>query len=229
MKDHTWILRSLFHTIWFNFHYLPLNQAAKLPILLYKPKFVKFGGALLVDSQYVSFGMIRLGKHQVSIYPNGGITFENHGGTITFKGKCSIGGNSAISVGKNGNVVFGERFGATTTFKLVSYNKVVFSDNVLFGWDCLVMDTDFHKLTNLDGGYSKGYGEVHIGSNNWFGCKCSVFKNTVTPNYCTVSTGSILNKKYDFPEYSLIGASNTIEVKAQRVYRDAKNDSINYK
>ena len=33
-----WILRSMFSTIYFNFHYLPCSQAIKLPIILYKPK-----------------------------------------------------------------------------------------------------------------------------------------------------------------------------------------------
>ena len=223
-----WVLRSIFKTIWFNFHYLPIKQAVKLPILLYKPFFLKLGGEMKIEcDQGVKFGMIQLGRHGVSIYPNSGITFENRG-TIVFKGNCSIGGNSAISTGDKAIVTFGNRFGATSTFKLVSYHEIQFKDNVLFGWDCLVLDTDFHRLKNLDGGRSKGYGQIVIGSDNWFGCKCCIFKNTKTPNYCTISTGSILNKTYDFPEYSIIGTSNNIEVKVTGIYRDINDDTIIY-
>ena len=39
LKNYSWCLRSLLSSIYFNFHYLPLSQAMKLPILLYKPKF----------------------------------------------------------------------------------------------------------------------------------------------------------------------------------------------
>lgn len=39
---------SLFRTIWFNFHYLPISQAVKLPIYLHRPHFMRdWGGQLL--------------------------------------------------------------------------------------------------------------------------------------------------------------------------------------
>lgn len=110
--------------------------------------------------------MIRLGFPTVSLYPNTGIVYENHGGTIVFNGLCSIGNNSAISIGSKAVVEFGDRFTATTTLRLTSYYKMTFADCVTFGWDTLVMDTDFHKLTKVSGGYSKGYAPVSIGSNN---------------------------------------------------------------
>ncbi len=36
-----WILRNILQTLYINFHYLPFKQAIKLPILVYKPKFIK--------------------------------------------------------------------------------------------------------------------------------------------------------------------------------------------
>lgn len=30
-----WMLRSILYSLYFNFHYLPLKQAIKLPIILY--------------------------------------------------------------------------------------------------------------------------------------------------------------------------------------------------
>lgn len=78
-----WILRSILKTIWFNFHYLPFRQAIKLPILLYKPKFLVCKGRIKIDGP-VHFGMITLGCYRVSIYPNTGFTYENWGGGNTF-------------------------------------------------------------------------------------------------------------------------------------------------
>lgn len=232
------ILRSIFKTIYFNFHYLPFLQAVKLPILLYKPHFIKLRGSIDIASSNIRFGMIRLGFPMVSIYPNSGIIYENKGGKIIFKGACNIGNNSAISVGVGGDKIarhheplleFGDRFSASASFKVACYNKIIFNDKVRAGWDCLFMDSDFHKLTKLAGGYSKGYGEIVIGKNNWFGAKCTVLKNTHTPDFTTISATSLLNKSYLFPEYSVIGENAVIEVKANNLYRNIDDDIIDYK
>ena len=227
------VIRSILKTIYFNFHYLPFRQAIKLPIILYKPKLLMMNGNIEIKSSHISFGMIKLGFPSVSIYPDKGIIYENKGGTIIFSGKCNIGGNSAISIGDGGGnkkpcLKFGDNFLSLTTLKIVCCYNIIFNDIVRFGWDCLVMDTDFHKLTKLSGGYTKGYGEIVIGKNNWFGTRCIVLKNTITPDYCTISASSLLNKKYDVPKYSIIGPSTVIELKKTDIYRNIYDDTIVY-
>lgn len=220
-------LRNILQSVYFNFHYLPLKQAIKFPILLYKPKILKLKGDIKIEGR-IKYGMIKLGFPCVSLYPNTGITIENHGGTITFKGTCSIGNNSYISIGKKGDIEFGDRFSATTTFRLTSYDKIVFRECVSFGWDALVMDTDFHKLTKLSGGYTKGYAPILIGSNNWFGNGCKIMKRTQTPDYCVISAGTTLSGKIDVPQYSVIGNEQKVVVKAIGLWRNIDDDSINY-
>lgn len=127
-------LRSLPYSIYFNFHYLPFRQAVKLPILLYKPKLLKLKGIVKIGGGKISTGMIRLGFPTVSLFPNSGITFENQGGSILFHGKCSIGNNSAISIGRKGFVEFGNDFKSTTSLRLTSYDKITFGDRVRLGW-----------------------------------------------------------------------------------------------
>lgn len=176
----------------------------------------------------VKYGMIRLGFPTVSLYPNTGITIENHGGTITFNGKCSIGNNSYISIGSKGVVEFGSNFSATTTFRLTSYDRIVFGERISFGWDILIMDTDFHKLTKQAGGYSRGHAPVVIGSNNWFGNGCRIMKRTQTPDYCVFSAGTVLSDKVDVTEYSVIGNEQKVVVKATGVWRNIDDDTITY-
>ena len=91
--------RNIIQSIYFNFHYLPFKTAIRLPILLYMPNFLELQGNVKIGGGKVKYGMIRLGFPTVSLYPNTGITIENHGGTITFNGKCSIGNNSYICFG----------------------------------------------------------------------------------------------------------------------------------
>lgn len=221
--------RNIFQSLYFNFHYLPFKAAIKLPILLYKPKLLELQGSVkIVCGKEIKYGMIRLGFPTVSLYPDTGITIENYGGEIIFNGTCSIGNNSYISIGEKGKVEFGDKFTATTTFRLTSYDKIIFGERVIFGWNILVMDTDFHKLTKLSGGYNKGHAPILIGSNNWFGNGCKIMKRTQTPDFCVISADTILSGKIDAPEYCVIGNEQKIVVKATGVWRNIDDDSIDY-
>ena len=126
------MLRFLPYTMFFNFKYLPLQQAVKLPILLYKPHFTSLHGHINIDCDNIKFGIIRLGQNYVGIYPNEGIHLEIKG-KITFKGKCIIGNDSYISIGENGHLILGEFFRASTALKLVSYSNIEFGKNNRIG------------------------------------------------------------------------------------------------
>ena len=224
--NHLQDLRNILWSIYINFHYLTFKKAYRLPILVYKPKFVHLGGKINIEGD-IKYGMIRLGFPCVSIYPNTGIMLENRG-TINFKGKCFIGNNSAISLGKQGFLNLGANIIATTSCKIVCYDSIEIGDRTSIGWDCIFMDTDFHKLTKLCGGYSKGYAPIKIGTDNWFGNSCRVLKRTITPNFCTVSAGTILKSAINVPEYSVIGMNNKIEVLASDVWKNINDDRIDY-
>lgn len=227
IKSKAWVLRSIIPTIYFNFHYLPFKQAIKLPIFLYKPHLKLMKGTITILGGGVKTGMIEFGKNQVALYPNSGFIYSNNGGDLIFHGCCSIGNNSALAIGKNGHVEFGKNFKASTTFKLASQYHIIFKDDVLFGWDCLVMDSDFHKLTKLSGGYSKGYGAILVGSNTWFGNGTLVLKNSVIPDFCVIGAKSIVSGKLEVPSYSLV-SGNPLKLIKQGVWRDPDNDTIIY-
>ena len=103
-------------------------------------------------------GMIRMGFNMVSIYPRNGVTIENRG-VMVFNGRCSIGNDSYISVGRHRKIVFGDRCTATASLKLASHCGITFGDKVSIGWNCMFIDTDFHRLTRVDGKKVKAYGE----------------------------------------------------------------------
>lgn len=224
-----WMFRYLFHSIYFNFHYLPFKQAVRLPILVYKPKFIKLRGKVIIDSPVIKTGMIQLGTFQVSLFPNSGIVYENYGGTVIFKGRCKIGNASAVSVGPRGNLIFGNDFIATASLKLTSYWRISFGENVLCGWDCLFADTDFHQLTfREDKSPVKSYGEIWIGKGCWFALKTIVMKGSNIPDYCVMAANSLLNKSYtDIEPYSLL-AGQPATVRKTGVYLDRVADAINY-
>ena len=223
-----WVLRSLPFSIYFNYHYLPLKQACLLPIWFYKPSFGQLKGRVILDCEKIKPGLVRLGLNRCSLFPNSGMVFENHGGTIVFKGSCSVGNASALSIGPKGYIEFGDYFSATTQFRCTAYNHIEFGARCRFGWDCLVMDTYFHKLKKMSGGYTKGYGSIKLGSDNWIGTRCLILKNTETSDFCIVASGTKLNGKYVFDNRVIIGSSNDVVLKKEGYWRDIFDDYITY-
>lgn len=175
----------------------------------------------------VSTGMIRLGKNQVSIYPNSGIMLELRG-KIIFNGRCSIGNNSYITTGNKSIVEIGKNFSATTTLRLVCYDHVRFNDNVLVGWNCLFMDTDFHRLTRSDGNRVKGYGPISIGCNTWIANGCRIMKNTMVPDNTVIAAYTVLAGKVDAIEKTVIGNDHQCKVLASERWLDIDDMEIFY-
>ena len=222
-------LRYIIHIIYFNFHYLPIKQASKLPIFLYNPHLLCCKGRILLkpENGIIKTGMIRLGYRNVSIYPNNGIIWENKGGVVVFKGECNIGNASAIAIGKNGILILGKGVSSTAALKIACQHSITIGNQTLFGWEVTIMDSDFHKVTYTNGETSpRGYAPIIIGNECWIGYKSQIMKGTVLAERIIVSSNSLCNKKYTKPCILLAGQPATI--KRTGIYRDFQNDVIDY-
>lgn len=218
------ILRSLPQTIYFNFHYLPVRQAVKLPIILYRPKLLKCKGSVRIEGP-VRFGMVRMGLRFVSIFPDNGITWENKGGSVVVKGNMIIGNDSYISIGEKGEVVFGENFGINAGLKLVAYRRVVFGQTVSLGWNVWIMDTNFHPLYDMEKKcYKSASGPIEIGDYNWLASGCRVLHSVVTPPKCTFALNSVITSGSVMEPCCVMGG-NPLKIITRNVYRDFVNDS----
>lgn len=220
------VLRYLPWTLYFNFHYLPIKQAIKLPILLYKPKLRKCGGCIKIEGT-IRPGMIKLGFNQFSIYPNTGIMWENSG-SVVFNGWSAIGNNSYLSIGNTGKLIIGNGFRATASLKIACYNQTTIGNNVLLGWDCTIMDSDFHSATRTNGTKTIGTGPIKIGNDNWFGTQVLCLKDTTTPNFAIVAARSILNKDYLAEGEKILIAGQPAKICKTGIYHDNMDDSIAY-
>lgn len=218
-------LKALIPSIIFNFRYLPFKQAIKLPILVYKPHFLKLGGAVVIESEKIYHGMIKLGFFTSAIYPNTGITFKNEG-LITFKGKCRIGNDCYIVVGKNSHIDFGDDFKVTAGFKITSMCGISFGRQTRFGWGCLVFDTNFHPLYDIEKKkFKKAFGKIHIGDNNWFATQCMIMPSVQTPERCIFGARTIVTRGGHYEPYCLHGGS-PIRILSRNVKLIIEQDSI---
>jgi acetyltransferase-like isoleucine patch superfamily enzyme len=207
-KELFWI-RSILSTIYFNFHYLPLKQAVKLPILLYKPKLLQMKGKVIITGN-IRTGMICLGKFVVSFFPDSGIVWENCGGICEFNGSCLIGNSSTVSIGSQGKISFGNKFLATAALKIASYKEVIkFGNDVLIGWDNIIIDTDFHKIYDETGLLTNPSKAIKIGNKVWIGCRCVILKGgAVADGNIIAANTTVLQSKFTI-ENAIIGGNPT--------------------
>lgn len=208
-------------SIVFNLRFLPVKQAIKLPIIVYGLGWLRYigcSGRVRISSSSVKPMMVRLGFPRVSIFPRRGIMIENNG-LLEFKGNCIIGNNSYISIGSSGHLIFGDCFSSTASLKCVSYKSIEFDKNVLVGWECLFTDTDLHTLSyvNQQEVFPREK-SIYIGANSWLAYGNTVLKGTHIPAKTIVGAKSLLNRKYDIAECSLL-AGNPAEVVKENVIR----------
>lgn len=222
-----WMLRSILSTIYFNFHYLPFNQAIKLPIILYKPQLLKCKGSIQILGK-VCTGMIQLGRRNVSIYPNTGITYENHGGNIIFYGTCIIGNDSYLSIGEKAILSIKNNFIIEAGLKLVTYRSISFGEGTRLGWGVLIMDTNFHPLYDMKKKvYKKASGPIEIGDYNWFGTQCKIMHSVKTPERCIFGMNSVITRNCEMKSYCIMGGS-PVRILTENVMRDYDNDQEKY-
>lgn len=213
-------------SLYINLKYLPFKQAIKLPIILCKGN-IKGRGKLNIEAP-VRFGMIKLGFNTIPILPNDGCKVLLDG-KLNFKGNCSIGNNSILSIGKTGELIFGDGASASAGLKIVCHNLIEISNKVLFGWNCILMDTDLHLLKYVNGGgYSQGYGTISIGENTWIANSTKICKNVSIPANCVIASDSIVCSKVECSEYTLLGNDHKLRILKQGVYHDRQDDIIKY-
>lgn len=203
-------LRYIFHSIYFNFHYLPIKQAIRLPVLLYKPHLLCSKGMIILapEDGIIKTGMIQLGYRNTSIYPNNGFMWENKGGTVVFRGSCNIGNDSYISIGEKGNIDFGRNFEGTAGVKIISVRGIKFGKEVSFGWEVICMDTNFHPLYDMNKKeFKRASGPIEIGDNNWFAAQCKILHSTITPKRCIFAMGTIVTHSCPKRPYCIMGGS----------------------
>lgn len=218
-------LRMLLPSLWFNFKYLPFKQAIKLPILLYKPTFLKLKGTVVIDSANIRLGMIKLGMFTSATHPNTGITIRNEG-QLVFKGKCHIGNDTYVICGKHGKIIFGDDFRATCGMKIISECGISFGEHTLLGWGVVAIDTNFHPLYDMEKEkFKKAFAPIVIGKNNWFGMNCLIMPGVTTPEYCIFGARTVVTRGGHYESYCVHGGS-PIRVLSRNVQRIIGKDSV---
>lgn len=209
-------------SLYFNFHYLPFLQAIKIPIIFLSRTYLKKMKGTVKIKGKIKPGMIRLGHMGNSLYLQSNFrnVWCNYGGECVFSDKNHFTAGFAIEIGKQGYLKFGDNILLGPLVRIAAYDHIEIGDNSRIAWESIVLDTDFHSTKDIKTGKSSPLTKpIKIGRNNWIGIRCFVMKGTETPDFCIASAYSLLNKKYDIPNYSLIGGVPAKFLK-EGLYRD---------
>ena len=219
--------KVLMQSLLFNLRFLPFQQAKHLPILLYNPHLIDCTGGVEIKSGNIYRGMIKLGIPLTPKYPQNGITLEIRG-KLVFRGSCTIGNDSFISVGKLGRLTIGNNLIVTAAMKVVCAKSITIGDNVLLGWETTLMDTSFHPLFNRESNsFMEATREIVIGDNNWTGMQTLVMPGVITPPNCVFGARSVVTRNGQYQSYCLYGGAPIRKLKSN-VERIHGHDNIVY-
>lgn len=195
-------------TLIFNLHYFKL-RGLKFPVLVFNNfKLKKCSG--VVELSDWSFGAVRLGQQIVGIIDcktEKGI-WCMEGRKVTFEGKAKIGSACRIISNSNGNIIFGDGVNITGRTSVISDNKISIGAKSLISWDCLLMDTDFHKVVDENESVNERKNIV-LDEHVWIGCRATILGGTQIPENSVVAAGSVLTKAFS-EKGLLLGANNKV-------------------
>lgn len=194
------LLLGLPKSLFWNIKLFGLKKGLKLPVLLgWRCKVTIESGAIIEIPNNPPTGIIKIG---VNCGPfNKGIGSKTlyivkNGAKLIFKGKCNINQGSVLNV-VSGSCVLGDNFAANANFLLSCEKNISIGDNVLFGWDCTVIDGDGHEIidrqTNM---VSNKATSISIGNHVWIAAQVSILKGAFLADNTVIGYGSLVTKQY---------------------------------
>jgi len=218
IRDFVLDILSLPNTILFNFKYLPFKQAVKLPVYVsYRVWLMQMDGRIQIQAP-IHRRMISIGFGRIGIFDrHKSRTIWQVAGTVIFKGRAKIGHGSKISVGGRAELVLGDGFTISAESTIVANKKVEIGNNVLFSWDILLVDTDFHAIKDNEGVIINPDVPVIIGDKVWIGCRSMILKGSEIPSGTIIAAGTTITSSLSSGTHSIVGG-NPVRVLKEGVY-----------
>ena len=192
--DYIIYLFSIFKTIYFNFKYFPLTKAIKLPILVSKNVSLKRMKGKIEIKDKMSFGLIKIGFGDTSIFDRKrDRTIWDVSGIIVFDGKAFIEHGAKLSIHTNAVLEIGLSLFINSATSIVCAKSIKIGKNCLISWECIIIDTDFHKIF-FQGNQINNDQKITIGDNVWIGMRSLILKGSSIPDGSVIAAGSIVTK-----------------------------------
>ena len=207
-------IRRLLRTSWIksaylNFTTLPFRDAIKMPIILSRyTYFYSLSGKIELTAP-AKFGMIRFGYFgEDVITPKDARTLLQIEGTMRLSSNVHFGNGVIIRIEPKATLDIDTNVRISNRTKIICYDSISIGNDSRIAWECQILDTSFHYMRTIsDNSVTELTAPISIGAHNWIGNRVNIMKGAILPDYTIVAAGSLCNKKYDFPEKSLIAGS----------------------
>lgn len=225
---------NLVYSLYFNFRYLPFKIAIKLPIFIFpRTKFTMSKGAkITVDKLNIGFGSIKIGMHELLFSQRKTYSQIINEGSLYLGNNISIYGGFCCTITKSGKLYLGSNTKFGSNNKIVCMKEITIGDFSRFAFECLIFDTNFHYIENID---DKKHNQIAkntiINKFCWIGSRTIINSGTILPNNTIVASSSLLNKDYSalIQENSLLAGipAKFIKTGVRRIWDiDLENELI---
>jgi acetyltransferase-like isoleucine patch superfamily enzyme len=205
-------------TIYFNLSYFPIQDAIRLPILVFNnTRLLRMKGKIVIEGN-IKFGLVKLGHHNAgTLDMKYNRTIWQNDGTVFFLGSVNIGSGTRLSINKDASLTIGNNFCITGGSSIICSNNIYFGEGCLLSWDILIMDTDFHNVLNINQEIINFSKPIRIGDRVWIGCRSIILKGVNICNDIVIAAGSKITKDIKDPN-CIIGGMDNPKIIKENIY-----------
>ncbi len=136
------------------------------------------------------------------LYKRTGVDFIiRNNATIIVNGKFSIYDRCNISVNSNATLELGSGY-INNNSQIHCFNKIIIGDDVVISNNCIIRDSDNHKMRLKENMMSK---PIMIGNHVWIGMGSMILKGVSIGNDAVIAAGSVVTR--DVPDNCLAGGT----------------------
>ena len=208
---------SIPKTLYVNFRYLPFKQAVKLPICISYDCTFKARRRGIVREKQPQTGMITIGFFKMP-FCNHDKTIFRINGQLIIRGSAHFGCSSKVNVREGAKMIVGDHFNVSSSTSFDCNKSIEIGQNVLFGWDCLVMDSDGHDVYDKNGTIINKDKPIIISDHVWIGCRATILKGANIPSNSVISAGTTISGQL-FEENSIIAGCPPASIKEIGTWR----------
>lgn len=204
---------NIVKTLYVNFYYFPFSTALKFPIFIYRNvKLSRIAGKITINTSIRS-GLLAIGKRNIGTLDHKNVrSIWEVRGEVILDGKASLGSGCKISVASNAILRFGDNFSISGNSSLVCQKDISFGNDCLLSWDILIMDSDFHKILNMQGKTVNAPSPIRIGNHVWIGCRSTILKGVQVADHSVIAAGAVITKT--LPDAHSIYGGNNLKLKS---------------
>lgn len=202
---------NVLKTLWYNFRYLKLKDAIKLPIFI-------GGGVKINKLGVIKFmcpikpNLLSFGVFNIFIDDNRYPTKWENNGVVIIGGPVTIRTGANIGVDRCGVLFFGGHVDIGHLTTIFAHKNITIGSRVSISWNAQLIDTDFHFIEDVaTHSIMQKTAPITIGDECWIGNHSSVGKGVSLANGTTIASYSVVTKSCCLPNSLLAGIPAVIK------------------